>query len=140
MKWTECAKQDLKRYNHLRESIKNIPNRIESLQYKYESLKGSEAKDESGKYTDILLDNIVERERLQLVYKADKIILELIEKGLFALSENERKVLDGFYITRNGNYMHNLMEDMGYERSRIYQIKDHALYTFTLSMYGLLEY
>jgi len=32
------------------------------------------------------------------------------------------------------------MEELNYEKTRVYEIKDQALYKFTIAMYGIVEY
>lgn len=145
MKWTDCAIQDLRKYKHLKESLESIPERMEALRCRFESIKGAvtdkiPVKGGSSRYEDNLLDIIVEKERLQLLYKANKTLLDLIERGLSSLDKTERLVLDRFYIDRPKDHVEKLMEELNYERSRIYEIKDQALYKFTISMYGILEY
>ena len=87
-----------------------------------------------------MLDNIVERERLKLVYHADRRLVRLIDRGLSALSKEERLVIDLFYIDRPRDYIEELIKRLGYERAQIYRIKDNALYKFTVNMYGITEY
>ena len=87
-----------------------------------------------------MLDNIVERERLKLVYHADRRLVRLIERGLSKLSEEERLVIDLFYIDRPRDHLDELTKRLGYEKTQIYRIKDAALYKFTVTMYGITEY
>ena len=145
MKWSDCAIQDLRKYKHLKGSLESIPERMESLRCRFESIKGSvtdkiPVKGGSSRYEDNLLDIIVENERLQLLYKANKTLLDLIERGLSSLDKTERLVLDRFYIDRPKDHVEKLMEELNYEKSRVYEIKDQALYKFTISMYGIVEY
>lgn len=145
MKWTECAIQDLRKYNYLVTSIENIPKRIEALEYAFENIKGATIspvpiKGGTSQHEDKLLDNIVERQRLQMLYTVDKMLLDIIERGLNALDENERLVLERFYINRHKDHVERLMEELNYEKSAIYELKDRALYKFTIAMYGIMEY
>lgn len=145
MKWSDCAIQDLRKYNHLKASLESIPERMEALRCRFESIKGAATdkvpvKGGSSRYEDNLLDIIVEKERLQLLYKANKTLLDLIERGLSSLDKTERLVLDRFYIDRPKDHVEKLMEELNYEKSRVYEIKDQALYKFTIAMYGIVEY
>ena len=71
---------------------------------------------------------------------ANKKLLDLIERGLASLDKTERLVLDRFYIDRPKNHVERLMEELNYEKTRVYEIKDQALYKFTIAMYGIVEY
>lgn len=145
MKWQDCAIQDLKKYNQQRESLQNIPERIEILKLRFEAVKAVALDREpvmggGSRMEDAILDNIVQRDRLKLTYQANKKMVELVEKGLAVLTDNERMVLDAFYINRHRNHIEYLCDRMGYEKTKIYHIKDDALYRFTTAMYGILEY
>ena len=145
MKWSDCAIQDLRKYKYLEASLESIPERMEALRCRLEAIKRATTdkvpvKGGFGRYEDNLLDIIVERERLKYLYRANKILLELIEMGLASLDDTERLVLDRFYIDRPKGHVERLMEELNYEKSRVYEIKNQALYKFTIAMYGIVEY
>ncbi|PYG88487.1 hypothetical protein LY28_01336 [Ruminiclostridium sufflavum DSM 19573] len=145
MRWSDCAVQDLKKYEGLKASIYNIEERIEALEIKFEGIKVNRsdkipAHGGGSKWEDYLLDNIVERERLNFLLEADRKILGIIERGLQALDNTERLVLDRFFIHRRKDHIGTLIEELGVEQSQIYRIKDQALYKFTIHMYGIEEY
>lgn len=145
MKWSDCAIQDLRKYKYLKASTESIPERMEALRCRFESIKGAvtdkiPVKGGSSRYEDNLIDIIVEKERLKYLYRANKTLLVLIERGLASLDKTERLVLDRFYIDRRKGHVEKLMEELYYEKSRVYEIKDQALYKFTIAMYGLIEY
>ncbi|HEX2986081.1 MAG TPA: hypothetical protein VHO71_04625 [Caproiciproducens sp.] len=145
MRWTECAITDLRKYTGMQESLRNIPEKVRALEIRFESIKGA-----SGDSTpvqgggshmeDAMLDNIVERERLKLLYQADHRMVKLIERGLESLTKEERLVLDLFYINHGKHCLEELSKRLGYEQAQIYRIKSKALYKFTINMYGITEY
>jgi ArpU family phage transcriptional regulator len=145
MNWQNEAIEDLKKYTQMRESLENIRERISALKYSYTAIKpatmdttpvmGGASKNE-----DRLIDNIVERQRLEYTFKATKKIVDLIEKGLNDLDGKEKLVLERFYIYRTSGHVERLMDELNYEHRRIYQIKDEALYKFTIKMYGIIDY
>jgi hypothetical protein len=59
---------------------------------------------------------------------------------LEGLDDRERLVLERFYIQRTRGHVERLMDELHFEKSRVYQCKDEALYKFTISMYGLIDY
>ena len=145
MKWSDCAIQDLRKYKYLKASMESIPERMEALCCRFESAKGAATdkvpvKGGLSRYEDNLIDIIVEKERLKYLYRANKTLLDLIERGLDSLDKTERLVLDRFYIDRPKGHVEKLMEELNYEKSRVYEIKDQALYKFTIAMYGIVEY
>lgn len=144
MKWTGCAMQDLRDYRALRESKKNLSDKIQTLNLKMQSTKGfvtdsTPVKGGGNKTTDSILDSIVERDRLMENYKIVARRVEAIDRGLNALSQKEKLVLDTFYINRPDDYISRLMEILHCERSTVYREKDEALRIFTISMYGLID-
>lgn len=145
MKWKDCVIADLKKYMALKESLQNIPERIQTLELRIKSIQSSTTgstpvQGGSSRMEEALVDNIVERERLKLLYHADKRLVRLIERGLDGLTKEERICLDGFFILRPKDYIDDLVKRLGYERTQIYRLKDAALYKFTVRMYGIEEY
>lgn len=144
MDWKQEAKRELRNYDALRESLPNIKARLESLAARKISLRsvGDSTPVQGGgnHYEDRLLDIIVEENRLKYTYKASKIRLELIERGLKVLTETERTVVEQFATNKPGKAVTNLIELIGYERTQIYKIWDEALYRFTLAEYGIPEF
>jgi len=145
MKWSDCAIQDLRKYKYLKASMESIPERLEALRCRFESIRSAATdkipvKGGSSRYEDTLIDIIVEKERLKYLYMANKTLLNVIERGLDSLDKTERLVLEKFYIDRPKNHVEKLMEELNYEKSRVYEIKNQALYKFTISMYGVVEY
>lgn len=145
MKWSDCAVQDLKKYQNLKGSIQNIEERIEVLSMRFESVKGpkmSSTPTSGGgtQWEDKLLDNIVERKRLSMLLEADKKMIEIVERGLKRLNKEEMLVLEMFFINKIRDHVDILKERMNIEKSQVYRIKNQALYKFTISMYGIEEY
>jgi hypothetical protein len=145
MRWSDCAIQDLKKYDGLKSSLDNIADRIEALEEKFTGIRGA-ATDKvpvsggGSHWEDFLLDNIVERERLKLTYNANKKLVAVTERGLAALNNTERKVLNRFFMNRPRDHIRVLCEELHLEQAQIYRIKDQALYKFTVYMYGIEEY
>ena len=144
MNWKDEAKNELRNYREIRESIQNIKDRIASVRIRKTAIKsGSDSTPVQGggnKYEDRLLNLIVEEERLRYTLQANKIRLGLIERGLSVLTELERDVLITFTDCRSGEAIELLRERTGYEQAQIYRIYNIALYRFTLAEYGIPEY
>lgn len=145
MNWQNEAIEDLKKYSQMKESLQNIQERITALELDLQTVKSKnfDAEPVQGgvdKYEDHVINNIVERQRLECAYNATEKIVNLIEKGLASLDEKERLVLQRFYIDSAKKHVEKLMEELNYEQRRIYQLKDKAIFKFTITMYGILDY
>ena len=143
MNWKSEAIRDLKSYPQRKISIENIKQRIKTLDEQLVSLKGISASEPvmggMSKQEERWLDNISERERLGFSLNIVQSLVELTEKGLKVLDEREKKVLNGFYIEPRTNHIDALCEELHFEKSRLYQIKDNAIRKFTIAMYGTVE-
>lgn len=144
MNWQKEAVNDLKAYVARKNSIESMREKIKELEAKAVRLnsvsndvpvQGGAAKNE-----DMLINNIVERDKLGENIRIAQRFIESVDRGLEVLSADERKVLDGFYmapvITRK---VDRLCDELHFEKSRIYQIKDTALRRFTVAMYGIID-
>lgn len=145
MNWKEEAKRELRAYAYLKESLPNIRSRLEGIRSRKISLKSSvgdptPVQGGGNHYEDRLLDLIVEEERLKHTYRADKIRLGLIERGLQALTDSERQVLEIFAENKAGRAVDLLRDLTGYEQAQIYRIYGDAIYKFTLAEYGIPEF
>lgn len=60
-----------------------------------------------------------------------------IERSLNALAEDEKTVLDRFFLQpKRYNCAEDLMELLGFEKTQIYRIRDRALRNFAENMFG----
>lgn len=143
MNWKAEAGKDLKTYPQRKAAVENIKEKIKVLDEQFKSLKGISAGEPvmggASKQEDRWLDNISERERLSFSLKIAVALVELTEKGLEALGERERQILEGFYMQRAENNIEKLCERFHFEKSRLYELKDNALKKFTIAMYGTVE-
>lgn len=146
MNWQKEAKEDLRKYPHQKQSLGNMEDRLRALQSEYESIRcgmsgdSTPVKGGSSRVEDRMLNNIVARERLKYTYKATKRLVELVERGLAGLEDREQVVLERFFVHRRPGHVEQLMEEWHFEKTRVYEVKDEALYNFTVSMYGIIDY
>ena len=143
--WQKIAIDDLRKYEHMKQGLLSIREKQAALDLQSGVIRSSFSDREpvSGSggsgAEDRLISNIVERERLDGNYHAVKKLVAQIDAALAMLDDQERLVLERFYINRCPGYVDRLCEELGYERSHIYNIKSAALRHFTTSMYGLVE-
>ena len=144
MDWRKAAAADLREYRYIRDSIDNLRGQIEELERQAHTLKGTAydrtpVKGGTSGWEDRLIGNIDRRGRLEENLRTVQVKIERIERGLAALTDRERKVLDGFYVNRMALHIDRLCGELGYERSQIYRIHDEALKKFTLSQFGIVD-
>lgn len=144
MDWRKAAIEDLRKYPALKESVTNTGERIEVLESLAQSTPGwSDREPVSGGDTsraeDRLIGNIVERQRLQLNRGSAAQLVSLIDRGLAHLDAHEYMVLERFYMYRRKGYVERLCEELNCEKTKVYEIKDAALKTFTIAMYGIVD-
>ena len=144
MNWEMAAIEDLKNHGKRVQSLENMAERIRALKEQLTALKSSgdttAVKGGGSRAEDKVINNIVERERLRAAYKATRHLVEIVERGLSGLDDGERFVLSTFYMDRPKKHVERCMEQLHLEQAQVYRMKDKALYKFTISMYGIVDY
>lgn len=143
MNWRKEAVNDLRSYPQRKQSLDNIAEHIKTLDERFRSLKmtsfDTPVMGGGSKQEEAWINNIAERESLTLSLEIARNLVELTEKGLEVLDKRERRVLELFYITPCHNHIDRLCDELNFEKTRIYEIKDSALRKFTIAMYGIVE-
>ncbi len=145
MNWQKEAVSDLRSYKGRKQALDNMALRRAALEDRFQSVRCASAdaapvQGGSSRMEDSLINNIVERERLYWTMEATRRLVEMTERGLSGLTEQQRTVLDKFYIDRPANHIDWLSEYLNVEQAQVYRTKDSALYQFTIAMYGLMDY
>lgn len=135
---------ELKTLQDKREALINIPEQIKILEMRYGALRAArtDAQPVSGDISrreNDLLCNIAERDTLKADLTATQREVDLMDGALSKLSEVEQRVIDYAYINRRKNYIEQLCEELGYERTQVYRIKDAALIKLARKLYGKVE-
>lgn len=142
MNWKKEAVNQLKEYHSRRDSMVNLITRCKQLEKEVKRCENLPIPT-NGKLSEEqeqLLNHRSELKQLKANYAMASCQLRWIEQGLAALSDDERMVLEGFYVEEAGPFTKSdLMDKLCIERSALYTMKDRALRKFTLSMYGMLE-
>ncbi|MBR2730650.1 MAG: hypothetical protein IKD72_01525 [Clostridia bacterium] len=146
MNYKRAAEEELRQYADVRASLMNTRERIAMLEDAITSIKAATVSStpvigSGNQYESRLLDNIGERDRLKELYKVNLRRIKLIERGLQALTEDERKIINRFFVQNMASEaaVVTLMDETGYERAQIYRIRSRALYRYTLAEFGLPE-
>ncbi len=144
MDWKQEAADKLMQYEARRQSLENIPAEIKRLELDYRALRASVPDSIPGsgsgsRREDAMLSNIVRREELARQLESARAWVALADGGLAALDEEDRLVLDRFYVHRHKGACERLCEELDREKAQVYRRRDRALKRFTLALYGGLE-
>jgi DNA-directed RNA polymerase sigma subunit (sigma70/sigma32) len=144
LNWKQTAAEELKDYGRRKESLTNIPERIRQINAELSSIKSAMSdstpvKGGGNHREDHLIELIMMKGELEENLVLARRRVRLIERGLNGITEQERKILDMFYISRQRNYISRLCEELGYEERNIYKLKDAALRKYVLAMYGSMD-
>lgn len=144
MNWKFEAIEKLKQYEAKKKSLLNIPQEIKRLEVAMQSIRsamsdGSPVQGGGSGREDMYLSNIVQREELERSLVQAQIWVALADAGLELLNEEERLILDRFYINPAKGNVERLCMELGCEQATIYRKREQAIRKFTLSLYGCLE-
>ena len=144
MNWKKEAIEKLKEYNARKQAITSIPMEIAQLESAVRGIRSASADGVaisgggSGR-EDMLLSNICKREELKRSLAAAKVWVSQVDTALSVLDQEERLILDRFYINPARGNVDRLCCELNVEKSQVYARKDAALRHFTISLYGCTE-
>lgn len=145
MNWKFEAIEKLKAYTARKNAITSIPEEIKRLEEDAQRIRAASTDAtpvQGGGSTreDMLLSNIVHREELQRRLSDALRWVDIVDGGLAVLSDEDRLVLDRFYIHPMRGNVDRLRNELGLEDERsVYKRKDKALRRFTVALYGICE-
>ena len=145
MDWKSAAVQRLKDYEARKRSVRLLSEQLENLEAQFTAIRGAITDGEpvrggdGNRREDMLLSNIVLRDELTENKRIAEREINITEKGLAALSDEERRILEVFYITRPYNHVLRLCEALNVEKSEVYRRKNAALDKFTIACYGVVK-
>ena len=144
MNWKKEAIEKLKEYNARKQSITSIPMEIAQLESAVRGIRSAPADGVaisgggSGR-EDMLLSNICKREELKRSLAAAKVWVSQVEDAMAVLNQEERLILDRFYINPARGNVDRLCGERNVEKPTVYRRKDDALRRFTICLYGCTE-
>lgn len=144
MKWKDEAIEKLKRYDAMQNAQQNIAREIARLKEEAFAIRRADpeatpVRGSGGRYDEVLMNNIVKRQELAWTLKQVKLWITNTDRGLTALSDEERQVLQRMYLYPQKGAVDRLCEELGMEQSTVYRKRDQALEHFTIAMYGFAE-
>lgn len=144
LNWKREAIENLKDYSAKKTSIQNIADEIGELNSKKASIRsatadGTAAKGGGSVREDVMLDNIIRAEKLSDNLRDVRRWVSRVDTGLSALDDEERLLLDRFYINPERGAADTLAFELSVDIKTVYHRKDRALRKFTVAMYGCVE-
>ena len=143
MDWKREAIDKLKNYAAHREALENIPKELQRLESVYTGIRSTAGRATvsggGGSREDTMLSNIIHRDELKRRLKEARLWVAQVDKALAVLDDEERLVLDRFYIHRAKGNVGELCERLNVEQATVYRKRDSALRRFTIALYGVTE-
>lgn len=144
MNWKIEAVDKLRQYEAKKQSLKSIPEETARLESAMKSIRsatsdGTPVHGGGSGREDMMLSNIVHREELDRALEQAQIWVGLVDAGLELLTDEERLILDRFYVHPAKGNVEKLCEALNVEKSQVYTKKDNALRRFTICLYGGTE-
>ena len=144
MNWKREAIDKLKNYEAHRQALENIPREIKRLESAYTGLRSASTENApvsggGGTREDCVLSNIVLRDELKRRLKEARLWTAQVDKALAVLGEEDKLVLDRFYIHRAKGNAGELCERLNVEQATVYRKRDSALRRFTIALYWVTD-
>lgn len=138
MNYKGKAIEELKDYNDLKLAQENIRERIEVLNSRLEGIHSACAGESAGGIAkdELYSSLITEKSELEMQLKSSAAAVRIIEKGLNALSKEERIVITAAYINRERGYAVKCCEQLSIEKTALYKFKRSALERYITVVYG----
>ncbi len=138
MDWKQEAVDRLRSYGLRKQALEAIPRQIEEVRLRREGI-GAVRTDRvavSGGREDRMFHTLAYQQALEQRLEVTQAWVSGMEAALAALSDEERLVLDRFYIHPARGNVDRLCEELCVERASVYRRKDQALRRFTMALYG----
>ncbi len=145
MNWKIEAVDRLRQYDAMRAAVENLPQEIQRLELAAKAIRGARLDGDpilpgGTRREEAILDNMMSRQELAWRLEQAQKWLSFTDSALGMLSEEERLVLQRFYIYPRKGSVEQLCSELGVESSSAYRKRDKALYRFTVALYGTVEH
>lgn len=140
--WQRLTIELLREINTKRKALSNIQERLSYLKDEMERVKGpvlNTTPVQGGalnKEEERRLNNIALRAEMTLNAKELEREIENFDRAWQCLTELERIVLTVFFVEQQRDCVKRLSDQLGCEKSKIYYLRNDALYKMTLFLYG----
>ncbi len=141
MRWDKELEFKLKDLPLKIKAMDNLEERIKYLEESKYLIKpiNTDSVPASGgitKQEDVLVNKLVEIEELRRNLHLTQKEIDWLKKGLLVLNDTEKDVINKFCFDKVK--VRKICEELGYEKSQIYRIKDQAIYKMTIALYGTI--
>ena len=128
MDWKTMAIDDLKEYNARRQALAVLPMQIMEIEAEMTGIRSSANAPSvrgsgAGSKEDVLISRMVKKEKLQGNLDRAKLWVKFMDKGLAALTQDERHILDRFYMNPAKGNVDRLCEELFVEKTAFPWIK-----------------
>lgn len=143
--WKFKAMDKLKDYTAQRAALCNLTDALEMAEADFQGIRAADldavpARGGSTARESRLLNNIVQRQEYQELLRRAQRNVDMVDRGLAVLSQEDRHLLDQMYILRTKDSVERLLADLDLqEPASLYKRATKALGRFTLAMYGATE-
>lgn len=136
MDWRIEAIDKLKCYRVKKASVKGLEEEIQELEAELASIrKAPTSKAQEGE----ILDNLAQQEALKRSLQLVTQWLKRVRQGLVTLSEEDRRLLQVFFMQKGKGGLDQLCQELGVDKDELHARRDRALRYFTLALYGITE-
>lgn len=144
MDWKREAADKLKCYEAKRTSLERAREEVRRLEDDMTRIRsaatdGTPVSGGTSTREDAMVNNITRREELKVAMREAAAWVKIVDGGLAVLDEEERHILDRFYIHRAKGNVERLCDELHVEIATVYRRRDKALRHFTLALYGVIE-
>lgn len=145
MNWKREAVDKLKNYEAHKLALESLPKEIKRLESSFAGIRsattdGTPVSGGGGSTReDVMLSNIVHRDELKRRLKEARLWVSMVDKALAVLSDEEKMVLDRFYIHQAKGAIEDLCGRLNIEKATVYRRRDNALRRFTIALYGVTD-
>jgi hypothetical protein len=144
MDWKREAADKLRQYEAKCKACEKAGEKLRTLEAGIDRIRSTKAdrtpiRGDISTYEDSLLNNIALRDELKFTIRLARMWLRQVDAALGVLDEQERLVLERFYIHSVKGNVERLCGELNREKSTVYDLRDKALRHFTIAMYGNAE-
>ena len=144
MDWKSIAIEKLRDHEAKRRALESIPLELAQIESSMTSIRSSRAdgtpvKGGGSGYEDRMLGLIVKKQELEDNLDRAQLCVDMVTGALQTLNQEERLILDRFYINAAKGNVDRLCGELWLEQSAVYRRKDAALRKFTIALYGVTE-
>lgn len=144
MNWKMIAVEKLKDYGAKKAGVQNLSEEIREVEQRRRSIRsatsdGTAVSGGGSRREDVMLNSIAHQDEMEENLLATEAWVKRVERGLTELSEDERVILNRFYIYPEKGAAERLAMDLGIDVKTVYHRKDKALRKFTLAMCGVVD-